>query len=522
MTTAAQPLIPIEVWEPEQPGVARYTEKYYVGEYLHCAPSWCWSVPALATFKLRGDHPLIPMLSNCRRRVVNTRMVYNGKEYTGRVHDAECEWDGQGEEIWTFYCMSNLFWILTTLAWVNPQFPAEVQVGLTGKQDIMFGPLDWVFKWFAARNWIRQDVPVYVGLPVRANNPGLPTLGQLFDLDELLEYVNGFDIVALSARFPYLDELYKQTVESTEIGMTMDLVIPSEYIAAGQPMPMIFNTSGLAQLQSIIDYTSDNFLNITKLATIPQQWNSVPSEPCYVFNTREKRDRKHMVWQLRGGQIRRFKRKVTHAKMSHVIVGGRAPDAMNMLVEFAANLIIQAIAGAITAAFGLPGVGAVAVGGVFDNIFFAFQHFWDAELEADLGRDGFKEGFGDNTSAWSLDTFAVGLAKLREGAGDDTLTFEVVSGEIEDGYEFGADFEIIDGEVVDLSDRRFQEGDEMTFYHQGTFVTSWVSTVEVEDARDGRRIERVSFGNQKQLDVIGQIFERLGGLFSVSRAFAVT
>ena len=62
----------------------------------------------------------------------------------------------------------------------------------------------------------------------------------------------------------------------------------------------------------------------------------------------------------------------------------------------------------------------------------------------------------------------------------------------------------------------------MTFYHQGTFVTSWVSTVEVEDARDGRRIERVSFGNQKQLDVIGQIFDRLGGLFSVSRAFAVT
>lgn len=528
MEKLTPPVIPIEVFKID----TDYAEKQYVGDYLHCKVGFAWSIPAMMVFKVPEEHHCNEQFEQCRRKVVPVRARYHGEEFAGRVVDVEIDWDGERNgpgsgEVWTVYCVSNLFWLMVVLAWVNPGLPAEVQVGLTGKQDVMIGPPDWVFKWYLTRNMIRADRPVYSMLPVRYDVPELPTLDELTDLDELLEYLNGFDIIGLSARFPTLNDLYKQTVEATEMGMTMDLVVPDEYIAQGREMPKVFNTDGLGQLQSILDYTSDYFLDLSKLVDVAVSglWTDTITEPGYVFHTHEKRDRRQMVWQVRGGNIARYKRKISHARGSHAIVGGKAPEAMNQLIEFAANMAVQAIAAAVTTALGLPGLGAVAVGSLFDDIFFAFQHFFDSELEESLGRHGFKEGFADNTSAWSLDAFAVGQALIKKLSGDDTLTFDAISGTGE-GFEFGADTElfVIDGELVevDMSHKRYRHGDIMTFYHRGTMVENFVSLVEIEDRRDGRVIEHVTFGNMKQLDALAMLMDKVGQFASISQGFAVS
>ena len=511
------PLYDIITYIPEGDGVERYTEAERVGPYLYAKFGWHWNLPASGVFKVLGSHPLAPYYRACKRKVVPIVTSQNGIQWDGRVMDVEIDWDGKGEEIITVYCISNLFWILTILGWVNPQFPPAVQIGLTGKQDIMFGPPDWVHKWFLARNSIRLNIPVYCKLPLRYDIPELPTLEDLLDIDALLAYVNGVDLIMASSRFTKLGDLYKQSVTSGDIGLSMDLVIPT----AEDPGPMVFNTENLATLQSILDITSDNFLDISKFPSLGDLVNTEMPEPGYVYHTHEKRDRKELVWSTAGATIIAYKRKIKHATASRAVVGGQAPSMMNDIVEFAANLAIQAIAGAITAAFGLPGVGAIAVGDLFDDVFFAFQEFVDEELADDLGRDGFREVFADNTAAWTLDGWSTANEKLIEVGGSDGLLVTVQTGPGMP-FEFGADTEIIDGVEVDVSSRRYRHGDEITLHDKGTYTDTWISAVEVEDKRDGRKLEHISFGDDSKLkDAWGQIFDRLADVSSLSQAIAV-
>lgn len=516
--TSSPPLYDITCYYPETPTYGAYKAGAdSVGEYLYAKFGWHWNLPAMGVFKIKESHHLAPLVKTCRRKVIPITTEQNGIPWDGRIMDVEIDWDGNGEEIITVYCINNLFWIMTVLGWVNPQLPATVQIGLTGKQDIMFGPPDWVFKWFFARNAIRQNIPVYMQLPLRYDIPNLPNLEDLFDLEALLAYVNGIDLVVLSSRFTQLDELFKQTVTTGEIGMTCDLVIPT----ATNPGPMVFNTDSLATLQSILDITSDNFLDISKFPSLGSLVDTEMHEPGYVFHTHKKRDRRWQVWSKQSGVIKSYKRKISHARGSRVVVGGQSPSMLNSIVEFAANLAIQAIAGALTTALGLPGVGAIAVGGLFDDIFFAFQEFVDAELAADLGRHGFREGFADNTGAYSLDSFSVGLNRMRELAGDDSLTV-TVQPNASIGLSFGADTEIIEGVEVDVSDRRYRHGDRISLHDGETYVETYISAVEVEDARDGRKIELVTLGDSsKQKDVWGQIFDKLKDGTALSRAMAV-
>lgn len=520
MTGPASTVIPesfgIEVYYPD----TEYEEAEYLdgSGYLYAKFQWHWYLPATGVFKIKGSSPIAPIVKRCKRKVVPIVTSRNGIQWDGRVMNVEIDWDGQGEEIITVYCINNVYWLMTVLGWVNPQLPPEVQLGLTGKQDIMFGATDWVYKWFFARNAIRLDIPVYMKLPLRWDEVELPTLGDLLDLDALLEYVNGIDFIVLSSRFTKLFDLYKQTVETGEIGITCDLVRPT----ATDPGPMVFNTDSLATLQSILDITSDNFLDIRKFTELGSLVDTQMHEPGYVFHTHKKRDRKWQVWDKRSGVIKSYKRKITHATGSRVIVGGQAPNIMNQLVEFAANLAIQAIAGALTTLLGLPGVGAIAVGNMFDNIFFAFQQFVDTELANDLGRHGFKEDYADNTSAWNLDSFSIGIAKLKAIGGDDSFTLVLQTG-AGTALEFGADIEVVDGVEVDVSHRRYRHGDIMNFYDDGNYVENYVSMVEIEDKRDGRMTEAVTFGDTRKLkDVWGQIFDRLGDAAAITRAFSVT
>lgn len=446
----------------------------------------------------------------CKRDVVPIRTYYNGVPWDGRVISATME-GKPGEEIVTATCISNLYWILTILAWVNPLFPPEVQIGLTGKQDIMFGPCDFVLKYFLAKNVIRLQKPVYAKLPLDYQFPELPQLSDINSLDDLLDLIATLtdDIVVLSARFTQLDELFKQALESSDRGLSCNLWIPED-----GPSPQVFNTDTLARLQNILDLTGDNFLWFTNPDNVlglqdPDQWGKM-QRAGYVFDTHRKRDRKWMQWRTDAGNITHITRGVSHPTAHKVIVGGKAPELMNQLVEWAANLALQAL---LNVAVPGAGLGSILVGDLFDDIFFAYQQFEDPQLAADLGEHAWGEAFIDNTSAYSLDSWAIGLTGLKKHGGGESLKLEVVSGGTDGrGFSFGVD---------DGTGRRFLPGDIMTFYDRGTVVENYISGVEVEDSRDEKCTEFVTIGDDDEVkDAWEKLVDHMKGVAALTRAIA--
>jgi len=123
-------------------------------------------------------------------------------------------------------------------------------------------------------------------------------------------------------------------------------------------------------------------------------------------------------------------------------------------------------------------------------VFFAYQQFWDPDLEADLGEHGFGEVFGDNTAAWSLDSFAVGQAELKKHSGSDAVKIQLSSGAAGRGYCMGVD---------DGTGRRYRVGDIVTLWDRGVEIEQWISAVKITDRGDGRMVETVTLGEDKAL-----------------------
>lgn len=489
----------------------------HLGSYVSAEVGYFWNVPGTVKLRIQPDHPMAGYLINCRYRVIHVRTWRNGEPWDGRVFTADVE-GKPGQETIDIYCIGNLFWLLRTLVWVNSLFPLEVQVGLTGKQDIMIGNYDFVFKYFGAKQWIRQNKPVYCALPVRYEVE-LPNIADLLDLDELLEFIADSDFVALTARFPYLDELIRQTVNNKEIGLSCHL-----WTANDGASPEVFNTQTLANLQSLLNiFEPDNYLRFLNEGNPlglndPSDWGKITKHAGYVFETHEKRDRKHFEWRTDSGQIDYYKRHVEHLSGHQAVVGGKSPDFINRGIEWGANLAIQVIAGLITTALGLPGVGGVVVGDLFDNIFFAYQGFENTEiLETDGGGENgehfFCEVFGDNTAAWSLDSAAVGFEALKKASGDDSVTISVRAGGPDgEGLQFGAD---------DGVHRRYRHGDIMTFWDRGTRVENYVASVVVKDYRDGHMVEDITFGdNSKLRDSWYQVINQFSNFAQFTRGVA--
>lgn len=463
---------------------------------------WDWAIPTTGEIFIKGNHPLASYLSRPRRKVILIRTWRNGIPWTGRVMEAQVS-GPPGRLTIKLTCISHLFKLLRALAWVNNTTPPEFQLNITGKQDIDWGPPDQVLKKFVSKVMTRLRSPVVSALPIRRTTPDLPDLDDVETLDDMINIVHESpdDMIILAARFTQLDELFKQTVETQEIGLSMDFWEPSM-----GPSPHVFNTHTLAMLQSVMDYTSDNFLNFTNPGNIlgltnPSEWGKLQN-PGFIFNTHAKRDRRQYQWRTDSDQIAFIRRTEKSCDATRVAIGGKAPEILNQVIEWGANFALQLILNAI-----LPGLGlGNIIGDLFDDIFFAFQQFWDPELEAELGELGRGEAFGDNTSAWSLDAFAVGQAALKAHSGSEAIELTIVDGGADGrGFTFGADIEVIDGVEVQF-ERRYKVGDIMTVWDDGVVIEKHVSNVKITEQEDGRMRTVTTFGDAI---TVGEGWERV-------------
>lgn len=467
-----------------------------VGRYERAMIKPTWGLqPDVGSFSLAPDHPLVSIIraNNVHKKCWHFRAGYNGlPAFTGRITDVD--FDGApGRAPWTYTVMGNkTLWMNSMVAWVNNLFPPEIQFNITGKQDVRFGWPDPVLKSFVAAVATRLDVPVFVSLPIKQPTDwDQPDLDDIDTVDSLLDIIFGIGEsgVALAARFTPLIDLFTPTVERLEMGVSVDL-----WDGHGES-PTVFNTSSLAALQSIFNASSDNFLDPRQLEKPANNglWSYSMDRAGYVFDTHSRRDRRNVQFRSDGGQIKSFKYHAGHPTCYQVLVGGKSPSIVNELIEIGANLAIAAIIALLSLIPGLGGIAglAIGVGDLFDDIFFAYQAFWDTDIRASVGKDdALPEQFADNTSAHTLDAYAVAHRYLNERGGKESLTITAAAGAPNGwGVTFGAD---------NGTARRYQLGDVITCYDDGNVVTQYVSEVAIEHVPGQALTEQPTLGFDKR------------------------
>lgn len=462
-----------------------------VGGYLEASVQWQWGIdPGAFAFDVPIDHHIADFMSDVTETAFHFRLGkasdgtegYHGKPFTGRVMHRD---ENKLNKRVSFTGVDYKFWLQRIYAWVNDQFPAEIQVSITGKSSVKVGSYDSVFKRYLSSACTRLDKPVFAAMPIKQPDSWTqPELDDIDSLEDLIDMVMDAvdDIVILQARFTSLYDLFKQTVDRLEIGVSVDL-----WDGRGTS-PEVFNTSTLADLQSIIDYTGDNFLDFGQLAGLSDGlWSDAMTESGYVFDTHAKRDNKKCQFRTAGKNgIQDYTSTQSHCDATRAIVGGKSPSILNDAIEIAANFAIALLLNLLA-----PGLGlGVVVGDLFDDIFFAFQVFWDNELEDRIGqKHAFPEVFADNTAAWSVDGYSVGHAKLKERSGQRALTVNAMSGVPGVGNSFGA---------PDGSPRRYDIGDIVIVEDRGNRVEQYVSQVTVSDKPGARMREQPVFGSDKR------------------------
>ncbi|WLP90263.1 hypothetical protein [Gordonia sp. NB41Y] len=482
-----------------------------VGRYLKATVRPTWGIdPGVFSFSLHPDHPLVASMT--QRKVKETcwhfRAGYNGlNALTGRV--MAVEYDGApGRAPYTYTGVCNKRWLGSMNAWVNNMLFPEIQINLTGKQDIRLGKPDPVMKSYLASVATRLNVPVYAKLPIHWdwNWPNLADIDSLDDLlDLILDLPEG--LVAMAARFPSLQDLFRLTAERMEMGMKVDL-----WDGHGTS-PQVFNTSSIANLQSIIDRTSDGFLDLSRLLSPLNNglYSLSMDRAGYVFDTAQKRERQNVQWRTDGGQIQNIKYNCSHPERYMSIIGGKSPAILNDIIEIGANLAIAGIIAALATIPGLTGIGglSVVVGDLFDDIFFAYEVYWESEIRDSIGADdAFPEGFVDNTASHSIEGYSVAHHDLAQ-QGSETLTITAQAGTADGrGISFGADND---------TPRRYQLGDIVTFYDRGLVVEQYVSEVAISHEPGKGLIEEPTVGKSKKAK---GPWDRLFGLFGEAGTLA--
>ncbi len=472
-----------------------------IGGYVDAqVPSTHGIVPGTFSFSLKDSHPLASIITpvTVQRTAWHFRAGYHGREFTGRFMSVKRPLAAPGADAWVYSGVDYRYHLKRMCCWVNNLFPPEIQIGLTGKQNVKWGPIDMVFKNYVSEVATRLDKPIYVSLPQRWITS--------YEYQNVADFTNGDDLIAAvqqaadevilkQARFTMLDDLFQQEIDRLNWGVSVDL-----WDGTGEP-PLVFNTNGVGKLQSIIDYTGDNFLDLSQLSNLGNLWSDRPGQACYVFDTWGIRDMLQVQFRTDADfGIRQWETEGLHSDAVRAIIGGKSPAIVNDLIEIGANLAIQLLIAVLA-----PGLGlGVVVGDLFDDIFFAYQVYFDNALEDEIGQDdAFAEIFADDTAAWSLDSYSVGKTALAERAGSQSLTVELASGVPGKGWSFGQD---------DGTARRFQEGDMVTLWDRGNGVERPVTSVVINHKRGSDDFaETVTLGEDKRIaGTFDRIFDGIG------------
>ncbi len=473
-----KPAFLIEIFDNE------YGKQGEITDYISANVTWKRNATAGGTIVLKGSDAWGKYAMRCRTTVVPIIITVNGYRWTGRVDTAS--WDlVDGVTTYTLQLISDWQWFHRMLVWPNFALPIEFQFP---KEAVYIGPACTVL----AAMTFEQAIRLQFGLWELVNNildpaawfatammkEGLLTPIAVVPINPLTDTSKW---VAISGRMDSIATLAGQVCKDNGIDMSAEAWLPGD----PQPAPGWYTLTEACIVVRFIDKSgvtgptgtivdglikdavdiADSMLGeiLDPLADSEYRPEGINLAPAFGVNWVR-------PWTVLLPDVPRSGVKECHITEHHplaytVVGGGRSPDWVNKLIDVLLELALSEI----LAALGASGIAPTLLDGIFDNVILAFQEIENAPRRFKLGKFGFPEYFtSTGSTAYTLDEFfalEIAMWETRGYSSCKAIMYDQVP------YTLGRDY---------------QNGDLMSWIHDGKLYTDYITEIVATDDRQKR------------------------------------
>lgn len=461
----------IRVWD------RNYDLRGFCNDYITATVEFARNRVGPGQIVVPGDSEWGPVMMRCWREVVPITVDVNGKRWSGRVDTCERTWDANGLT-YTATLVSDYAWLQSIYCWPSPYAPLGAQLP---KSMNKIGPAITCMKEYLRANLDRLQIPLWPILndlsigglvshvggvmnpnywrnldgdqdnsPVRWDNPLSKKANWPVAVVPTDVRKDGSKWVAMTARMVDADTLFTDILKDEGLTLTAELHIPGE----DAPIPGLELTrptividivdksvgtgevgnpvTGLAR--TVVEFAADKVTKVIKPYNGPdsekyKQREFFGQDPTQSWVT---------LWESERSGISMSRITAHHPLARYALVGGRSPGWLNKGV----NLLIEGALSAVLTFAGMAGIAPTLLDGVLDDVFLAFDRYYDMQRNADLGPYGFYEYFAPGgAAALSLSGLTTGLSALHDTRGYLSYVFDI---DDRAPYQFGKHMEIGD------------------------------------------------------------------------------
>lgn len=415
-----------------------------------------------------ANHRLAPRLMQCDQDVVPVTAEFNGWTWTGRVDSFEAS-GKPGRETVTATLIDDKIQLGSVLAFANTRTPLALQ----GKSDHQRGPLESVVYHYLSENIARSGLPAYIVMPPKRIEDKSPRID-------------------LSARMTNIDALLRDILNQYDYDVECRMWWPGQPFPEGKVVPLVDGDSH-ERLRRLTHANIDQVFSPNNNPIQP------PTKPGLVVAVRKVRERPHVRFSTRSGEVDSFTLSGKSPGAARQVVGGKSDDWVNEAIHFGIDWAIQGILTAI-GGVALGPLGALAGGLVgswaksqTEDTVLAFTDRTDVRRAAEMGPFHLREGFTQSSAGtFTFDTSTLAERALLDSQGGKSVTMTM-------GHSIskvlGDDQRHSSGKIR----YGYRIGDRVTFeeHLSGTVISDIITGVTVKDNHDERMRISPRIGKRK-------------------------
>jgi len=504
--TVEEPVFDIRVWD------LNYDMQGYCADYVTATIEFARNRVGTGEIVLPGDSEFGPMFMRCTDEVVPITVNYNNRKWSGRVDTCQRIWDGNGLQF-VATLVDEWAWLQSILCWPSPFAPLQAQLP---KAMIAVGPAITCIKSYLIANLMRLQIPLWQVLnnisigglisavgggftpsywsgqdPDRPNNPVQWTEGLVnraawpVAVKPVNPLTDTSKWTAMVARMVDAETLFTDILKDEGLMLTADLFIPGE----DEPIPGLTLTrptivldvvdlSGfVGETGTAIDGLKRTIVEFGSNGTKVIRPYTGPASDAYKepgFFGQDYQEPWVTFWEGQHSGIRRSVVTAHHPIAKYVIVGGRSPGWLNKGI----NLLIESALSAILAFVGLSGIAPTILNGILDDVFLAFDRYYDRRRVESLGPYGFYEYYAPGGQvAYSLSGIINGLSAIHDTRGYESYQFDI---DDRAPYQFGVHMDI---------------GQPVAVESGGKLYLQYLESARITDSRTERVATKLAIGD---------------------------
>jgi len=447
-----------------------YTQRIRITGYISIELHEEFGMDAgVGTLTIPADHKLAGRLMQCSDDVVPVTAECNGWIWTGRVSGFDAS-GTPGREIVQVNLIDDKVQLGGITGWAN----TRTGLALQGKSDRQSGPLESVVYHYLSENIARSGVPAYLVMPPKRIEDKSPR-------------------VSLSSRMSAIDALLRDTLNQYDYGVTSRMWWPGQPFPDGKIVPLVDGGTG-ARLAKITHANIDQVFSPNNDPIQP------PTKPGLIISVQKVRERPHVRFNTRSGEIESFKLTGRAPGPVKQIVGGKSDDWVNEAIGLGIDFAVQGILTAISSTTPLGPIGGIiggAIGGLItgqlEDTVLAFTDRTDVERAAAMGPFHLREAFTQSSAGtFTFDTSALAERAMLDAQGGKSV--EITMGH-SISKNLGDDVRAENGKIR----QGFRVGDRVNFeeHLSGVVVNDIISGITITDSHDERMRVTPRIGKKK-------------------------